>query len=385
MKPVCGPGSPPPPVRRRRMPARLLPWLLGWGLLLPSGCGRKGPPVPPVPRRPEPVGELAARQQGDRVLVSFRLPQFNLDGSPARLEEILVLRRLTRIEDAEPERRERLERFFSRTSETAADWRDDAIAAARDESGRVEFEDDGALEVWEPGYLLAYRVLLLGVDSRNWSPSDLVFLEPRAGLKPPAGLRASRVPDGVELDWEPGGSDRRFNVYRVAPDGGVAVRLNPQPLEGSRFVDPEVPAEGVTARYTVRAVEATPHGTVESGDSAPADITTPRLVRPPPPSQVTAAVTGRHIRLVWYPPESEDLGGFRIYRRSPDDPAFVPVAEVAASEVMYTDREVRPGIDYQYRVMSFSRLDPQRECATGETVSARVEEAGTGTPEEGGE
>ena len=88
---------------------------------------------------------------------------------------------------------------------------------------------------------------------------------------------------------------------------------------------------------------------------------------------VTAAVTGRHVRLLWYPPESADLGGFRIYRRSPEDPGFVPVAEVPGSEVMFTDREVRPGTEYLYRVVSFSRIDPQRESEAGEAVSAHID------------
>jgi hypothetical protein len=382
-----GPGYPPPPVRRSRTIARLTAVLLWGSFLLQPGCGRKGPPVPPVPRRPAPVAEFGARQQGDRILISFRLPQLNLDGSPARLREVRVFRRLARVEDAAPEQLARLEKFYSRGAETVVAWQEEAIVEGSDAAGRVQIEDDSGLQGWEPGLLLVYRVLLLGDDSGRWTDSPMVFLEPRSGLEPPVDLRARSDPQGVALEWEPpspgnGGAPDglRFNVYRAIGDG-VAVRRNPELLAEARFLDPEIPGEGVSFRYTVRTAGVTAHGLVESADSRPAEVSTPKLVRPPPPAQVTAAVTGQHVRLLWYPPDWADLGGFRIYRRSPEDSGFVPVAEVQGSEVMFTDREVRPGIEYLYRVVSFSRIHPQIESETVDPVSARID-ANPGSPQE---
>jgi hypothetical protein len=353
--------------------------LLAGLVLAAPGCGRKGPPLPPLPRRPAPVAEFGARQQGGAVRVSFRLPRLNLDGSPARIEQIRVFRRRARLEDAAPEGRARLERHFSRGAVDIAELQGEQIAAAADAVGRVEVEDPGVLDDWEPGFLLVYRVLLLGSDSPRWTDSALVFLEPRTAPEPPIRVRARQEAAAVVLEWDPGPPDGPaaaepvlYNVYR-AVGGAAAERRNPEPVRETRFSDPELPAEGESFRFTVRTVLGTSRGLVESDDSAPAEVSTPLQLRPPPPIQLTAAVTGRRIRLIWYLPAEGAVGGFRIYRRSGPEAEFVPIAEVPASEVMFTDGSIRAGIDYHYRVVSFSRTDRQRESEAGETVSARVE------------
>ena len=180
-------------------------------VLATTGCGRKGSPLPPVPRRPAAVIDLRAAQQGDRAWISFRLPLANQDGSPARIVAVRILRRRTRIEDADPERRARLSKGFDRTAVTAVEWIGDAIATAPGAAGRIEWPDPEAVSLADPDHLLAYRVDLRGAGSGRWTRSEAVFLAVRAPPPAPEGLRATAGPDGTRLEWEspsPNGSGR---------------------------------------------------------------------------------------------------------------------------------------------------------------------------------
>jgi len=59
--------------------------------ILSLGCGKKGPPLPPLVRVPEPLSELKIRRLGDEVYIGFTLPTANLDGTaPADLVRVDV-------------------------------------------------------------------------------------------------------------------------------------------------------------------------------------------------------------------------------------------------------------------------------------------------------
>ena len=56
-----------------------------------AGCGKKGPPLPPLVRLPAPPRDFAALRRGDRVDVQFAVPTANADGStPADLARVDV-------------------------------------------------------------------------------------------------------------------------------------------------------------------------------------------------------------------------------------------------------------------------------------------------------
>ena len=52
-------------------------------LCLTAACGKIGEPLPPLILIPSPVVDLAARQQGGEVILSWTLPRLNTDGSTA--------------------------------------------------------------------------------------------------------------------------------------------------------------------------------------------------------------------------------------------------------------------------------------------------------------
>src|SRR5688572_15616196 len=55
--------------------------LLLLGATLAAGCGKKGPPLPPLIRIPEAVAVVATRRAGNDAFVTLRVPARNVDGS----------------------------------------------------------------------------------------------------------------------------------------------------------------------------------------------------------------------------------------------------------------------------------------------------------------
>src|SRR5712691_8878315 len=55
------------------------------------GCGKKGPPLPPLVKLPVPPADLAAQRRGDTVDLQFTLPSANTDGTkPANVAVVDV-------------------------------------------------------------------------------------------------------------------------------------------------------------------------------------------------------------------------------------------------------------------------------------------------------
>src|SRR5262245_682760 len=72
------------------------------GAILATGCGRKGPPLPPFVRTPIAPGDLSAARRGDSVDLKFVVPASNTDQTrPANIEriDIYALTHTARVTD----------------------------------------------------------------------------------------------------------------------------------------------------------------------------------------------------------------------------------------------------------------------------------------------
>jgi hypothetical protein len=59
--------------------------------MLAAGCGKKGPPLPPLPNFPVAPADVSATRRGDEVTIRFKVPGANASGiTPANIERVDV-------------------------------------------------------------------------------------------------------------------------------------------------------------------------------------------------------------------------------------------------------------------------------------------------------
>src|SRR6266849_8932545 len=72
-------------------------------ILFSAGCGAPGDPVPPSPPVPVAITDLAARQLGDGVLLSFTLPANSVSGNRLPEPPAVEILRVTGGRDGTPD------------------------------------------------------------------------------------------------------------------------------------------------------------------------------------------------------------------------------------------------------------------------------------------
>ena len=121
---------------------------------------------------------------------------------------------------------------------------------------------------------------------------------------------------------------------------------------------------GTSYQYQVRSqvVDSKP---VRESDAAP-PLTVRREDRfpPDPPTEVRAVSVPGGIRIFWFPPESKDLAGFRLYRTVAGERRLL--AELPADTGFYVDEEVRPGTGYSYSLSAVDGARPPNESPPSE-------------------
>ena len=223
--------------------ADLLPVLLCGVLLLAvlSGCGRKGPVQPLSGTAPAAPENPEIRQQGNSLLLSWRVPA---DGTAGDVRGYRIDRLEYDAEDGCPSCREPQEtviRFSLRNRGPVQQvnqrlyWRDTQIIPGR-------------------GYF--YRIVPEGYGGRQGEAATLyrTCLTPP---DPPVGLQADMEGDRLLISWRPpsglpeGAEAVGYNLYRRALNGlFLPVPLNAETLRNPEVVDRGL-AGGRTSAYRV--------------------------------------------------------------------------------------------------------------------------------------
>jgi hypothetical protein len=324
---------------------------------LDLGCGKKGPPLPPLGHRPEPPAAVEARQVGGELVLAFVLPERYTDGDPfAGSPTVRVLRESLGGAPVV------VQRFPPEVVRAAPGTRVSLaipIAAA--------FEGVTADTA-------TFRVETQGPKGKAsaWSaPLAVTRAEP---LPPPTGLRSLQGPDGVLLGWTaaadaPAGVE--YNVYRrAASDAAWGMPLNAAPLGSALFMDRDA-AVGLVYEYRVEAVISASKPPRASAPSEALRIERRDETAPDPPTEVRAVAGADGVRVFWFPPLAPDLAGFRVYRAAPDVPS-APIAELPRDATYYLDAAVSAGVAYTYHVTAFDRASPANESEPSAAVTETV-------------
>ena len=380
-----------------------------------SGCGKKGPPLPPYVRVPAAVGQLTARRVGDDVVLSLTLPAQNIDQStPVNLGRVDVYGYTGRAAPPAPRFTEvaHLVEKIEMTAEAPAattvrdiltpDELVEGPALARSSTRETSTAKEPPDQSRTP--LKRYYIAVAYSDrGRPGPPTAVVEVALTSLPDAPAEVRAMYNAEAVTVSWDPSGGllgfflDRvplpsasplddgppateagmlppgptRYNIYReVAPASDTAeaadktasfsqsLLLTSMPVDGFTFMDP-LQSDGRRRCYAVSAVRGRNERTVEGHASMPACVTTIDVFAPAPPKGLSPIAVEGAISLVWEANTENDLLGYLVLRGEEGSETLARITDDAVKETRYTDQTVKPGVRYVYAVSAVDSRSPQ--------------------------
>ena len=363
--------------------------------LLPlTGCGKKGPPLPPLRYVPEATQDLAVVQQGRELVFDLAFPAQTTDGTALpelRHVELWVLEKTVSGEGTpEPVTPRELEAGAQLVQTLAG--RDLAQATVGE---RLEFRtplpqiEPGALvePEAEPGseedlrrarqaFFFTVRSVVSERDTSDFSNQAVIV--PRPPPPAPSKLRATATAEGIEVSWEspqpdtlPGGAPPEgFHVYRRDPRsrfwGDPLDFTSPSAIryldEGARFSETYV--------YTVTTVTAR-DPLIESAPGGAREIEYRDRFAPPPPEDPVALPEAGRVRLVWEASPAPDVAGYHVYRRQGDAGDFERITREPVTGREHLDRGLVSGAVVTYRITAVDENGNEGEPSVAVTAEVR--------------
>jgi hypothetical protein len=332
-------------------------------LLLPA-CGRKGPPVAPERRLPQPVTDLRGVVREGAVDLSWSVPRRRADNT--RLIDPGLARVFRAEDDGQGEARAALlvdDRVAGYTEVATVRLADPPSPLVRGD--RVALTDRANLTL-DRRY--TYVVVTSDAQGRTSAPSGRVSLLFAAAPEPPASLRAEPGDRQVRVEWRApdrltdGGLVRDPLVYEVlrAPSAEAPLTAIARTPPGTTSLTDRGVENDHTYRYAVRAIRQAATTTIEGAPTAAVTVTPVDTTPPAPPADLVAIPSARTVRLSWSPSADADVARYVVYRARGAGP-LERVGAVRVPGTTFTDRDVPPG--------------PYRYAVTAQDTSARANES----------
>jgi hypothetical protein len=366
-------------------------------------CGKKGDPMPPFPRGPVAVSDLAVEQEGADAVLTFSYPDRLMNGEPLRDVAAIEIYRATDPSpalarrptpskgpaspgDAAPGSTARREAANVRLAEDAF-FREakkiDTLAvsaiAERTRGATVVYRDPlyPLLTAAKPPAALAYAVVTVRRGAERSPLSNIETLAPDVPPGPPFIVSVTPEEGRICVEWLPPETDLLgrpavvggYRVYRrTLPEEEYTTPLNAEPNAGTVYVDTTA-AYGGKHVYTVRAtVPEKPKAEGVAAEETGVDYRD--VFAPAAPGRLDALPEGSAVRLVWEPVSAADLSGYVVFRGE-SEAAPVRLTEKPVSDTFFTDTTVQPGRRYRYTVVavdSAGNASPPSPEAAAETL-----------------
>lgn len=300
---------------------------LASAILALASCGTPGDPRPPQPTVPQAVADLAARQVGEGIVLTFTMPAKSVEGETlAEPPDVEIFRGVQRAGEAAPPLIYTIPGALVETYLT---------------EGRFRFVDPLEPEMRPAdGSPLVYMVRTRASKRRASADSNVVAVRVLPVPERVRQLRAHVTVSAIELDWLPperttGGEVIAalvgYRVYRAELEPGAELPadwtqaklksplelLGPSPSPSFRDTSFEFEHRYV---YIVRSVAQVDLDSVESADSEPV-VVTPRDTFPPaaPANLVAVLVPATSdspaaVDLSWSISPETDVAGYHVYR-----------------------------------------------------------------------
>ena len=364
-----------------------------------AACGKEGPPTPPLRAVPAPVKDLAVRQRGTHVLLSFTYPQTTPGG--AALNGVTKVEVYEAVLQPPPPLK-----APAKATEDKKPGGGKAAGATAPEAGKAGAKATGAgpgtatgaATATEPGAASS-----TGTGAGGSATGGSAATEPGAAGTPAGATAATTgksaaapAPGSAAAPTMPSALDPRqyeglakVRLTLTSKDLGAATLGNqliidlplPEPLPAATApgtapgtTPAKVPPAATNAKAAAGAATAT----------ATAGLTRDYAVRaygpqgdrsafsnqallmpkepPPPPDGVTVTPQADGILVVWKP--VADGGGYAVYRRAATERfSSKPLALVRGGENRHLDQTARFGQSYIYSVTTVDLKQPLVESA----------------------
>jgi hypothetical protein len=370
-----------------------------FGILLLAtalGCGKQGPPLPPLRTVPAQTKDLHLRQQGTRILFELTYPKTTAGGMA--LEG--GLRAVEIWEAVQPAPREgKPQPLDPRAFSSTATLRS-TIAEA--DLGASSFGDrlilalplpEGALVPTPPSAAPPaattppsaattatpapavprsparfYAVRTVSKAGERSDFSNQVSLVPKTPPDAPDQVTTTARPDGIAIEWTPVTGALGYAVYRrSAEEKGHGQPVHAGGPDERSWVDTGA-RFGQSYIYAVTSFnDRDPF--IESAITREREVRYQDRFPPPPPTDLVALAEARRIRLVWKASAAEDLAGYIVYRRGAEG-EFRRITAQPLTAAEYADSDVTQGVSYSYRVTAVDQTG--NESAPGGEVRAAL-------------
>jgi hypothetical protein len=336
---------------------------VAWTVMF-TGCAAQGPPHPPRVQVPQRVTDLTVHQVGFSLELGFTPPALATDGEdltkPLEVEifrDITPPRTTPQVTGSDPKR-------AASSPTPVRPW---VTLGARDLTGltrgeKVVYTDRISQQQFAAsvGSVFGYRVRSLtrgfrgrAVLSQTSNSATAILLD----VSGPVGdLKVVTTEKSLRLEWA--APARTLTGAPVKHLAGYRVYRSEKPkLQSFRavgdsqqtaFSDPHFEF-GRTYHYKVRAVFKQGAQEAEGEDSRPYQVTPQDVFPPAPPQGLTALYTVGAVELIWNANREPDLAGYKVYRRESGKP-FQPITKELLRTPLYRDSSIEPQRHYFYQI-----------------------------------
>jgi hypothetical protein len=227
---------------------------------LTAGCGYKTSPRPATATIPGEITSVDARAYPDKIVLDWKIPRTNTDGSKLGDVSGFKVFRVTHKPDEECP-----DCLANKPMHANIDFERPLDATIED--GKVTYTDSSV----SAGNVYTYAVKVYNLRGResNPSPDVVVSLENVPGA--PSGLRVGRDSSGsVELAWKPSTDEsiRGYRIYGSSTDKVEAMKLRGAVKSSEdSFIDKNAEKDGIRY-YTIRSFRMTRGISLESSPSS---------------------------------------------------------------------------------------------------------------------
>jgi hypothetical protein len=339
--------------------ARALTVVLGAAALL-AACGRKGPPLPPIIEVPETTTGLAAYQDINELVLTWKFPSLTRSGRSltdlARIEvfrlEVPAGQETVAAGPAGADLQRQL--MLSRATRIAVLEGDSLKAATRGD--KLEYRDIlPAITQASAPPTFWYAVRTVRRDRTASALSNIVAWQRKPIPPEVTGLKLEAKADGIVVSWNELKDLKgvKYVAERRSVPNGTWEEFGPVIVDASPQKDP-VPRQGLSWRYRIRALVADAVGPA----SPEVEVKYKDVYPPPPAANFICLPEPGIVRLRW--DASAEAGVlYKVFRRK-DGGKWIHLTDQATT-AEFDDIKPQPG-SHDYAVKAVDEAGNESEA-----------------------